>query len=699
MLLGSDNMKYPFVKQDGRSDCGVCSLLMIMKYFGGCASKEYLRELTKTTKEGVTAYSLLEAGKKLNFTCLGVKGDIEDLKDKDLPCIGHIVYQKSYKHFIVIYRLLEKKKQLLIADPAESKIKKISFDDWKKVSTNNYLFFTPNKKIPNFTLSSKFKNKILKFLCLEKREILILAVTSFLFSVFSIFLSFEFQILLDYVVSFNSLKNLYFFLMLFCLLLLLKEVLGYLRNLFLNYLNHTFHKKMLTDVYYHILSLPYLYYKNRTTGEIISRIQDVEKVKDFIFKLIISILMDSFMIILSTIILYFLNTQLFICVGFILFSCIMITFLIKKILYPYLEKGKEKASLVDSYLVETITGVETIKTQHLFFNIFYNFINRYNSFQNLSFSYHRISFNYQFLKSIIENYGTLILLIYGCYLIMINKLTLGEFITFQTLVSYLFTSCFSILGIVMEFQDVRLSIKRIQELYDIDSENVEVGLACSGSMDLEIKDLEYSYSGKDKLLAGVNLSIPVGSRILIYGNSGSGKSSLVKMIPRFLDYDSGNIFVSGNSIRNFSLFSLRKKICYVSQQEYLFQDSVINNICLGNNENKNKFLKISKTCMVDEIVDKNILSYDMLLEENGFNLSGGERQRIILARAILKDADIYIFDESFNEIDIERERQILKSLFEMFPEKTFIVVSHRFHNNDLFSKLYEMKDGKCYERV
>ena len=101
--------------------------------------------------------------------------------------------------------------------------------------------------------------------------------------------------------------------------------------------------------------------------------------------------------------------------------------------------------------------------------------------------------------------------------------------------------------------------------------------------------------------------------------------------------------------------------------------------------------------MVDEIVEKHPLKYELLLEENGFNISGGERQRILLARAILKDADIYIFDESLNEIDIDRERIILKNIFDKYPDKTFIIISHRYHNNDLFSRKIEMKDGKCYE--
>ena len=139
-------MKYPYVSQDGIKDCGVASLLMIMKYYGGGASKEYLRELTHTTKEGVDAYSLLEGAKKLNFSTKGVKGAIEDLDPNDLPCIAHVIINGSYQHFIVIYKNDRKKKQLIIADPASS-IKKMTYQEFNEISSGNYLLLYPEKKI------------------------------------------------------------------------------------------------------------------------------------------------------------------------------------------------------------------------------------------------------------------------------------------------------------------------------------------------------------------------------------------------------------------------------------------------------------------------------------------------------------------------------------------------------------------------
>ena len=140
-------MKYPFVKQKDLKDCGVCSLLMIVKYYGGEISKEYLREITNTTKQGVTAYNLIEGSKKIGFNGVGVNGDITELKENHIPCIAHVILKKSYQHFIVIYKIDHKKKKLIIADPNNSNITHMTFEEFNKITTNNYILLFPNKKI------------------------------------------------------------------------------------------------------------------------------------------------------------------------------------------------------------------------------------------------------------------------------------------------------------------------------------------------------------------------------------------------------------------------------------------------------------------------------------------------------------------------------------------------------------------------
>lgn len=159
----------------------------------------------------------------------------------------------------------------------------------------------------------------------------------------------------------------------------------------------------------------------------------------------------------------------------------------------------------------------------------------------------------------------------------------------------------------------------------------------------------------------------------------------------------GKISIDGIDINHYHLDILRKNIVYVSQQEFLFNDTMYHNITLYKDVSKEKLSKILEITGVNEILENNHISYNDLVEENGFNFSGGERQRIILARSLLKDGEVYIFDEALSQIDIGRERKILENIFSYLHDKTIIVISHRFDNKDLFSRVLTIKKGIIYE--
>jgi ATP-binding cassette subfamily B protein len=211
----------------------------------------------------------------------------------------------------------------------------------------------------------------------------------------------------------------------------------------------------------------------------------------------------------------------------------------------------------------------------------------------------------------------------------------------------------------------------------------------SGS--IKINGLSYKFNDI-VVINNFNATINLGKKVLITGSSGCGKSTLAKIISGFLEVKRNKVFIGNNDINDFNLWNLREQITYVSQNEYLFNNSLYENINLKNARDKNKIIDISKCMLIDEIVSKNKNGFNMLLEENASNISGGERQRIILARTFLKNSNIYILDETFSEINIDKERVILKNIFEKFKDKTIIVISHRFDNNDLYDEIYNMEN-------
>ena len=177
--------------------------------------------------------------------------------------------------------------------------------------------------------------------------------------------------------------------------------------------------------------------------------------------------------------------------------------------------------------------------------------------------------------------------------------------------------------------------------------------------------------------------------VVVYGKSGTGKSTLIKLLNKELELKEGNIYINDEDINELNTTSLRNKICYVSQNEYLFNDSIKNNIAMFKNTKNKEIEKVLKVTMLDKVLKQRNINLDFILEENGHNLSAGERQKILLARTLLRNTDFIILDETMNEIDIDSERKILERIVTEY-NKTIIMISHRNSNIDLFKRRVEL---------
>lgn len=691
--------EYQCVMQEGNKDCGACALLTIIKTYGGNVSLEYLRDLTRTTKEGTNAYLIINAAKELGLDSKAVRGSIFDLEDNMFPCIAHVIINKSMGHFIVIHKLDRKKKILTVADPAVGR-RLMSYSEFLEITTNQFILFTPIKKIPSYTSVNMLKEIILSICQKNIKIFLSIFIFSLICIVINIISSFNLQFIIDNVISYNSKDNLIFIFSIMLFLTMIKIISNYFRNTLLNYVTHELDHILIKDIFKHIISLPYLYYKNRTTGEIISRINDLCEVRDTISKLFITIFVDFILVLFVLFSLISINVKLtLISIAIALFySLILVVF--NPIIKKYIKKLKEDNSNVNSYLYETINSIDVIKGLSLEEKININFEKKYNKYLNNSFKFNRI-YNFEnLLREIINSIGLLLIILFGAILVLDNKITLSELITFNSLIIYFLEPIKNIIDFDMDIKKVKETIKRVNDLYSIKKEELEYDEKYTNKEfkgNIKINDLSYSYDNKNKILDKVKLNIKKGEKILIIGASGSGKSTLVKILMRYLDIDNNQIKIDDKDINYFNIKELREKISYISQNEILYNDTLYNNVTINRYVDYDEFLSICKITKVQEIMNKNSFGSSLMIEENGFNLSGGERQRIMLARAIVKNSEIYIFDESLSQIDIAREREILKELFKKYKAKTFIIISHRYDNADLYDKKIELKGGKIVD--
>ena len=344
--------KYKFIKQCGIKECGVTSMAMIIEHYGGFINQSRLIDLTNTDKEGTTAYDIVCSFRELGFNSYGIRYYLEEKKNIQLPAIAHTIINNTYNHFVVIYEINFEKEYLIVGDPAD-KIKKMTFLEFNQIFTNNIIIAYPNK-IPEKEEKIKLINYIKKYI-VHKNFII-----SLLLIILVYILSIVYMIFLKKMISDkNVLISLY---IMFCLSL--KYILNSIKNnTLLNLKLNTTHMLM-NDVFNDLLLLPYSYYRNHTTGEIISRLNDIDNIKNIIDVLIV-IISDLIIISITGVMLFIINKLLFMVI-IVIMMLYVINYLTKyKKLKTLLQNLKQSNSILTSFETETIVGMESIKGTNL----------------------------------------------------------------------------------------------------------------------------------------------------------------------------------------------------------------------------------------------------------------------------------------------------------------------------------------------
>lgn len=684
-------VKYPFVKQEGIKDCGIACLAMIIKYYDGYISLEKLRMLTKTTKDGVNAYNLCEGAKKIGFDAWGFRTSLIDLNDKKviLPCIAHVKVN-NYQHYIVIYRVDYKKKNVFVADPAD-KLKKINFQDFEKIWDGVIINLIPLRKIP-LEKQSSFQKNIFNIIKPQSKILLHIALFSFLVTIFSCLTSLYFRTLVD---NLNTSK-LYLLLIfiIFVIINIIKAINIFFHNKLVIYFNQKIDMNMSSNVYDKIIELPYQYYRNRTTGEIISRFNDLNLVKGMISKLLFNLFMDLPLLIVSFVILCKIDMNLSLLLLLLIIIYVLLVLIFQPFITKYVNITQQERAVSTSTIVESVSGFETVKNLNILSYFKDKFKERYYNLLNHSFSFNNILNLKQLFNDSIFEIGTVIILFLGSLKIVSQNLTVGSLIMFYSLMLYFIDSFKNIINLDVNYKEAKNALRRITEILDQEKDS---GIVCDiKNGTINYHDLTYFYNERYLALEHISFTVKKGEKVLITGGSGSGKSTLLKILMHYYEINNNQVFIDDIDLNYYKFSALKDNIIYISQNEILFSDSIINNLCLGEEKDVSEIVKL---CEIDDILHKRQLNFNYIIEENGFNLSGGERQRLILGRALLKKFKILLIDEGLNQMDVNLERRILKRLFKKYSDRTIIVVSHRLDNCDLYNRHIELNKGRLVKDI
>lgn len=680
------------VLQEGNKDCGASCLLSVVRYYGGNISKEKIIDMTKTTKEGTTFYNIKEASNQIGLIAKSYKvEEIEKIKEITSPFICQ-VSKNSSMHFIVVYKVNNNK--LLIMDPAIGKVIMDIFD-FNNIWTGYIMILEKVGILPDYKNTKCLNKEIIKVLTSNKKIIIFIIILSIIVTLLSCLISFYSQIILDKVID-TEINNLIVITIAFFILLIIKNITNYIRNHLLIYLNQKLDIKILLTAFTKVILLPYNYYKNRTSSEVLSRINDLSNIKTFISKLIVTILLDLLLLVAAIIVISNINKQIlniYLLVD-LLYLLIIIIFN-KKIKYQTV-KVQEEVAQTNKNIIEAINNFEAIKGLNIEDKIIYKFTKDYTSLLNTKYHIDKQNNIIVLLKDYIMDISILLTNFYILKEIINNSMTVGDYITISFMTNYLIYPVRNIIDIIYDYHYVKSSITRANNLLEVSQEKINEKEVLDINGNIKITNLKYTYNNKNIILKDINLFIKDKDRVLLLGSSGSGKSTILKLLYKYLEADRKTIYINNYDINDYSLSDIRKNITYISQNEQLFNDTIRNNILLNRDISEIDYLNICKILHIDDIVKDNVLGYDYLIEENGINISGGQRQRIILARGLLKSSKIIMIDEGLNQIDIKLEREILQDIFTYFHNKTFIIVSHRRDNNDLYNRIIKIKDGEVY---
>lgn len=653
------NINKYVIRQEEEKDCGASCLASIVKYYNGYVPLEIIRNDTLTDNNGTNFYNIKMAAIKYGFDVMGYNNE-----QIIPPYIVQIKINDCY-HFMVIYKITDK--YLIVMDPGKGIIK-YSKEDFNKIFTGYMLKLIPNGKIVKYDKKNGYLSFLKKLVKNNIKNIIVCFILTIIIIILNLSETYLIKEVLIYKVFIKELL----------IILLIKLSVNWFKNNILIKVNKKINIELINNYIsrYFMLSYKYLYLKS--SGDIINRIKDLNKIKNYLVNEVVNFSLNLLMMLIVTIILFIINYKLTIVVILIY----IMTFIVCKCINKEIFKRYNELIYLDNLYMdrvsEYVSKILTINSLNI--NCF--FINKLNDksklVANLNFRVDKLN---NYLNIFLEFIGIFVMII---ILGMLYRSNLDNIIVYILYYNYFKECVYYFITFNVSYSYLKLVIDRINGVYYLKNYDKSKGLEFKND-DIIINDLSYSY-GLNKVFDKINYKIKVGSKVLIKGNNGSGKSTLINILTKNIDDYNGKVSI-GYDIRDIGYNSYLENISYVNQDSGLFEDSIINNIVLNNEIDNNKLDEIIKILNLDEVIKNKERGINTLIKDN---FSGGEKQKIIIARCLYKCSDIMVFDEAFSEISSNDRINIINKINDVYRDKTIIYVNH-FNDNIKYDQILEIK--------
>lgn len=688
-------------------DCGPTCLKMITRYYGVSFRSQTLRELCEINRGGTSILGISKAAEKIGMESFGGNLDLEQIKNAGSPFILHW----ELTHFVVLFKV--KRNRYYIADPAQG-VFVLSEEDFKQkwLNKKDYgkgmalllkptsLFYEQkNEKETGITWSFLFS-----YLKQHKRSVIKLFLCIGLGSLLPLLLPIFTQSIVDVGINKKDLKFVYIILIAQAVLIISRTTVDFFRSWILLNISTRINISIVTDFLVKLMNLPISFFDVKMSGDIMQRINDQKRIETFLTgSALITVFSTLTLTLFSCALAYY---NYFIFLVFFSSSLLYVVwasfFLKRRRLLDY--KNFDLSSKNQSTVMQVIFGMQDIKLN----NGEQQKVLEWEAIQQKLFKFKLDGLNLnqyqQGGSTFINETKNLVITFLSAKAVIEGHLTLGEMTAVQYIIGQLNSPIDQLMGFIQGFQDTKISLERLNEIYEIDDEepsDKRIIHELPANKNLKVTDLTFKYTGYGNLpvLEDVNIDIPQGKITAIVGMSGSGKTTLLKLLLRFYKLDKGEIRIGDNMLDEISFKTWRDQCGVVMQEGFIFSDTISNNITIGHSiPDNNRLNNAIQIANLQDFINDLPLRAETKIGAEGNGISQGQRQRILIARAVYKDPEYIFFDEATNSLDANNESIIMNNLKEFFKNRTVVIVAHRLSTVSSSDNIVLLENGRVKEQ-
>jgi HlyB family type I secretion system ABC transporter len=689
--------RYPFIGQQSFSDCGAACLAMISLYWGKRFSLNTLKNLAGVDKMGASIQGLGKAAETIGYHARPVRASLSQIQSQPHPWIAH--WQEN--HYVVVWQI--KGNKVLISDPAIGR-RSLTWEQFTNSWTQYALLLDPtatllankNEKISLGSLSYTFWH--------NRNVILQIIFASILLQIFGLATPLFIQVVIDRVLPSKSIASLNVLSTGLLIFGIWRLGISAARQYLLDYFANRIDLTLVSGFMSHALRLPLSFFSSRQVGDIVTRVQENQKIQFFLTRKAISLTLDALCASLCIALMLYYSLRLTVVALGIIPPIIILTLGASPFLNKFSREISIESSLANSAIVEMITGIATLKATTAERPLRWRWEERFTSMLHSRFRGQKLANSLQLVRNLINYTGSTIVLWYGAVLVIEGKLSVGEFVAFNLLIGYVVNPISALFGLWDEFQEMLVSLEKVNDVFASPAEEnpkqpLLVLPKIRGHIIFENVTFRYNQEAERNTLQNLSFEVLPGQIIAIVGRSGSGKTTLANLIQSLYRPNSGRILIDGHDINLVSPNSLRSQLGVVPQEIFLFSGTILENIILYSDELiLEKAIAAAKLADAHSFIQRLPLGYNTPVGEAGKLLSGGQRQKIAIARAIARNPRILILDEATSALDTESERRFSQNLNRFFGERTTFIIAHRRYSVRHAHKILVLDRGILVEQ-